>query len=168
VTDDPLLTARGVYRYRPLVRVVFDRRLRTPPAARLLSTADAGPVIIVSTPAAISRDPARAEALSASGAQLVAIAADESSDAFIVAALARLTELDCTSLVVEGGPTLHAAFWRAGVVDRIQCFLTPHMVGPSGVPSASFPIGTVAGLADGSVQVLGDDILIEGYVHRAD
>src|SRR5437899_3200459 len=28
LADDPLLTARGVYRERPLVRVVFDRRLR--------------------------------------------------------------------------------------------------------------------------------------------
>src|SRR5205823_2198174 len=49
LADDPLLTARGVYRARPLTRVIFDRRLRTPPSARLLSTADAGPVIIVTT-----------------------------------------------------------------------------------------------------------------------
>ena len=38
LADDPLLTARGAYRTRPLTRVVFDRSLRTPPAARLLST----------------------------------------------------------------------------------------------------------------------------------
>ncbi len=31
LADDPLLTARGAFRERPLVRVVFDRRLRTPP-----------------------------------------------------------------------------------------------------------------------------------------
>ena len=30
LVDDPLLTARGVYRSRPLARVIFDRRLRTP------------------------------------------------------------------------------------------------------------------------------------------
>ena len=34
LADDPLLTARGAYRGRPLTRVIFDRRLRTPPAAR--------------------------------------------------------------------------------------------------------------------------------------
>src|SRR4029453_9710345 len=68
--DDPLLTARSVYRYRPLVRVVFDRRLRTPPAARMLSTLDAGPVIIMTT--ASSRDDRRAnaEALTAAGARI--------------------------------------------------------------------------------------------------
>ena len=37
LVDDPLLTARGVYRDRPLTRVVFDWRLRVPPArARVL------------------------------------------------------------------------------------------------------------------------------------
>ena len=46
LVDDPLLTARGVYRDRPLTRVVFDRRLRTPPTARLFSTLAAGPVVI--------------------------------------------------------------------------------------------------------------------------
>src|SRR4030095_15290242 len=44
--DDPLLTARGVYRDGPLIRVIFDRRLRTPPSARVLSTREAGPVNI--------------------------------------------------------------------------------------------------------------------------
>src|SRR3954452_12807866 len=34
LVDDPLLTAREVFRERPLVRVVFDRRLRISPEAR--------------------------------------------------------------------------------------------------------------------------------------
>ncbi|MDH4064960.1 MAG: bifunctional diaminohydroxyphosphoribosylaminopyrimidine deaminase/5-amino-6-(5-phosphoribosylamino)uracil reductase RibD, partial [Acidobacteriota bacterium] len=40
LVDDPLLTVRETVRTRPLVRAVFDRRLRTPPTARLLSTLD--------------------------------------------------------------------------------------------------------------------------------
>ncbi len=31
LADDPVLTVRDCYRLRPLIRVVFDRRLRTPP-----------------------------------------------------------------------------------------------------------------------------------------
>ena len=46
LVDEPLLTVREVYRARPLTRVVFDRRLRTPPSARLLSTGEAGPIMI--------------------------------------------------------------------------------------------------------------------------
>src|SRR5439155_6247348 len=41
LVDDPLLTVRDVYRERPLVRVVFDRRRRTPSTARIFSTLDA-------------------------------------------------------------------------------------------------------------------------------
>src|SRR6185369_16438431 len=47
LVDDPLLTAREVYRERPLIRVIFDRRLRFPPEAKLLSTLADGPVIIL-------------------------------------------------------------------------------------------------------------------------
>jgi diaminohydroxyphosphoribosylaminopyrimidine deaminase/5-amino-6-(5-phosphoribosylamino)uracil reductase len=49
LVDDPLLTAREVYRERPLTRVVFDRRGRVPPTARVFSSPEAGPVIIVKT-----------------------------------------------------------------------------------------------------------------------
>src|SRR4029453_18357585 len=47
LADDPWLTSRDRQRSRPLARGVFDRRLRTPPAARVFSTLDEGPVIIV-------------------------------------------------------------------------------------------------------------------------
>ena len=53
LVDDPVLTAREVFRVRPLTRVVLDRRLRTPASARLLSTLDAGPVIIMTTAQAL-------------------------------------------------------------------------------------------------------------------
>ena len=40
LADDPRLTARVAYRQRPLIRVVFDARLRTPPgAANFLASA---------------------------------------------------------------------------------------------------------------------------------
>ena len=60
LADDPVLTVRDCYRPRPLARVVFDRRLRTPRNARLFSTLDAGPVIILTTAAAAGRQPERA------------------------------------------------------------------------------------------------------------
>ncbi|MDO8794426.1 MAG: dihydrofolate reductase family protein, partial [Vicinamibacterales bacterium] len=38
LSDDPLLTVRGIYRERPLARVIFDRRLRAVPESRVFST----------------------------------------------------------------------------------------------------------------------------------
>jgi diaminohydroxyphosphoribosylaminopyrimidine deaminase / 5-amino-6-(5-phosphoribosylamino)uracil reductase len=49
LVDDPLLTAREVYRERPLTRVIFDRRGRVSPTARIYSTLSAGPVVVVTS-----------------------------------------------------------------------------------------------------------------------
>ena len=49
LVDDPLLTAREVYRERPLTRVIFDRRGRVPPTARIFTTLSAGPVLVVTS-----------------------------------------------------------------------------------------------------------------------
>jgi diaminohydroxyphosphoribosylaminopyrimidine deaminase / 5-amino-6-(5-phosphoribosylamino)uracil reductase len=169
IVDDPLLTARGVYRYRPLVRVVFDRRLRTPPDARIFATRDAGPIIIIALASSAAEDGSRVQALIDAGAQLELLnGGASSSDTFLAAALARLGQLGITSLIVEGGPTLHDAFWRAGLVDRVELFLTPKTIGPEGVRWIPFGDGDVAGLRELSVRPLGPDVVIEGYVHRPD
>jgi diaminohydroxyphosphoribosylaminopyrimidine deaminase/5-amino-6-(5-phosphoribosylamino)uracil reductase len=166
LADDPLLTARGVYRYRPLVRVVFDRRLRTPVTARLFSTIQSGPVIVVTTG---SSDHDSARALVDAGAHIERLEVnDDSSDTFLHAALARLEALEINSLVVEGGSALHEAFWRARLVDRVQLFVSPRAVGPTGVEWLTRPDGIIAGLREPVVSVLGDDVLIEGHVHRVD
>ena len=160
LVDDPLLTARQVYRERPLTRVVFDRRLRTPPQARLLSTLAAGPVIIVTTGDAVGAAPARALALERAGATLVA-----PPDIGIASALHELPRYGVQSLIVEGGTALHAALWDARVVDYVQLYVAPIALGEAGVPIEPRAFST-AGLYDRRVEPLGPDVLIEGYVHR--
>ncbi|HTU99029.1 MAG TPA: bifunctional diaminohydroxyphosphoribosylaminopyrimidine deaminase/5-amino-6-(5-phosphoribosylamino)uracil reductase RibD, partial [Luteitalea sp.] len=46
VGDDPLLTARDVYRFKPLTRVVFDRSARLPLTSRLVRSLDDGPMVV--------------------------------------------------------------------------------------------------------------------------
>ena len=164
VCDDPLLTARGAFRSRPLTRVIFDGRLRTPPEARIFGTLDRGPVIIVGSPSAPNAAE-RAQALVAAGA-IVELPPEQDR---IGAALRRLAARNVRSLILEGGPTLHAAFWNAGVVDRVQMYVTPQVLGDSGVTWSDTPgLANVSVLSDRSVRLLGDDVLIEGYVHRPD
>ena len=47
LADDPVLTVRDVYRELPFTRIIFDRRLRTPPTARLFTTRDDGPIVVL-------------------------------------------------------------------------------------------------------------------------
>ena len=160
LADDPALTARGAYRVRPLVRVVFDSRLRTPPGAKLFSTLPAGPVIIVSTPSAAGAAPERVADLVEAGAE-VHCAPDAAP---VIAALEWLAGRGISSLTVEGGALLHRAFWDAGVVDRVQIFRTPVTLGPRGVKWLPGPLGLTA-----LTEIpLGADTLVEGYVHRTD
>jgi diaminohydroxyphosphoribosylaminopyrimidine deaminase/5-amino-6-(5-phosphoribosylamino)uracil reductase len=159
IADDPALTARGAYRERPLTRVIFDRSLRTPPSARVLSTLAAGPVIIVTTDESAGRAHLRTP-LEARGVEVLPVAHGR-----IATALRRLGEREIASLLLEGGATVHAAAWDEGVVDFVRIYVSPRTLG-SGIallPSRSF---STAALLDRRVEAIGPDVLIEGYVYR--
>jgi diaminohydroxyphosphoribosylaminopyrimidine deaminase / 5-amino-6-(5-phosphoribosylamino)uracil reductase len=163
LVDDPLLTARGVERARPLTRVVFDRRLRVSPSARLFSTLDAGPVIIVTTPEHLAGNRDRGRDLEKAGAQLEPIKGGDLQSAF-----RRLGERELLSLLLEGGPTLHKAAAAADLVDAVHLYLAPTTLGTQGVSWLSPEELRVAGLADRRVTACGPDVFMEGYVHGID
>jgi diaminohydroxyphosphoribosylaminopyrimidine deaminase/5-amino-6-(5-phosphoribosylamino)uracil reductase len=159
VTDDPLLTPREVFRIRPLVRVVFDWRARVPAGARLFSTLGTGPVIMVTL---VSTRERRAEHFAELERMGVEVAAFDSRALGPV--LAWLGERDIVSLLVEGGPALHAALAEADLIDRVQAAVTPHVLG-GGVAAAQIVLDVVASGAGRSTR-LGADRLTEFDVHR--
>jgi diaminohydroxyphosphoribosylaminopyrimidine deaminase/5-amino-6-(5-phosphoribosylamino)uracil reductase len=161
LADDPVLTARDVWRARPLIRIVFDRRLRTPPTARICDTLAAGPILVVTTAKACAAVPERAAALRGRGLTLIAGADDVFGSGF-----SDLLGYGVTSLLLEGGPALHAAAWTAGVVDRVRCYVSPVTLGPGGVPWTMPPSFGLAALGPTRAEPLGDDVLIEADVHR--
>jgi diaminohydroxyphosphoribosylaminopyrimidine deaminase / 5-amino-6-(5-phosphoribosylamino)uracil reductase len=135
LADDPLLTARDADAARQPVRVVFDRRARLPLDSRLLRTLEESPVLIVVAPGA---DPTRVDALRNAGAEV--IAADS-----ISAALEELGRREITSLFLEGGPTLAAAFVAVGEIDEARVFVAPILLA-GGDPRAGG--GDVGGVED--------------------
>jgi diaminohydroxyphosphoribosylaminopyrimidine deaminase/5-amino-6-(5-phosphoribosylamino)uracil reductase len=162
LVDDPVLTAREVYRERPLARVVLDRRLRTPPTARLLSTLDAGPVLIMTVGDGDAAHRERRAALERAGATVVTFGAPD-----LGSALRQLLAADIRSLVIEGGAAMHAAAWDAGVVDSVHMYVGPMVLGPAGIPFLEGASFSLTGLDNLTVTPLGPDVLFEGYVHRA-
>ena len=161
--DDPLLTVRDVFRERPLTRVIFDRRLRTPLDARLLHTLDAGPVIVVTSADVMNSEPDRAKRLRDAGVTLLPIA-----HGGMTAALRELAAFEIQSVLLEGGATVHAAAWDSEVVDFVQMYVAPSPLGPAGVPLLDGRRFSSAALYNRRVELLGPDVLIEGYVHRLD
>jgi diaminohydroxyphosphoribosylaminopyrimidine deaminase/5-amino-6-(5-phosphoribosylamino)uracil reductase len=158
--DDPLLTVRAVFRDRPLTRVVFDRRLRIRPDARLFSTLHAGPVIIVTSSASADASPAAVDALEHAGATVLPC------DGGLGAAVRCLVPRGVQGLLLEGGATLHAAAWREGLVDAVQIYVSPDALGAGEGRLPDDRGFTTALLDDAHATPLGRDVLIEGYVHR--
>jgi diaminohydroxyphosphoribosylaminopyrimidine deaminase/5-amino-6-(5-phosphoribosylamino)uracil reductase len=155
--DDPILTARDVYRSRPLVRVVFDRRLTLAPTARLVRRRSDGPVVVVTTADAAATEPATR--LRDLGVDVLA------TDGTVPGALSELVRRDVHALLVEGGPTLHRAFWQAGVVDRLSQLVSDRALGPDAV-RWDVP-ARVIGWVPRTVP-LGHDVLMEADVYGSD
>ena len=159
LTDDPVLTVRDCYRPRPLTRVIFDRQLRTPSTAKVFTTLDAGPVILMTTAAAASRYPERTNALKETGATVIEGAGDLRDD------LRALARRDVSTLLLEGGAVMHAAAWRAGVIDRVHLIVAPHALGDRGVKLFDGIDVPLSDLVPFRVDTLGPDTWMEADVH---
>lgn len=159
VVDDPLLTVRHVYRERPLVRVVFDRRLRTPVGARLLSTLASGPVLVVTSASTCETLPERRAALEEAGARVIPLASPT-----VLAGMRALLPFDVQSVLIEGGPVMYRAALDEGVVDELHMYVASRVVGRGGVPWLEAALPVIASLG---ARAVGTDVFLEGHVHRA-
>jgi diaminohydroxyphosphoribosylaminopyrimidine deaminase / 5-amino-6-(5-phosphoribosylamino)uracil reductase len=77
--------------------------------------------------------------------------------------LRRLGDEGVQSLLLEGGPTLAAAFLRADLVDKMLIFIAPLIAdeGPAFAPELANPVH----LTGFSAERIGHDVLLSGYVH---
>jgi diaminohydroxyphosphoribosylaminopyrimidine deaminase / 5-amino-6-(5-phosphoribosylamino)uracil reductase len=125
LADDPLLTARTPDARQPR-RVVFDSTARLPLDSQLVRTLDQSPVIVVAGPEA---PPERVDALREAGVELFIAAGSDPAER-LAAAIAMLGRREVTSLLLEGGKTLAAAFAAAGQIDESRTFVAPMLLGP--------------------------------------
>jgi len=144
LADDPRLTVRAL-RGRDPLRVVADRRAATPPAARVLPA-----LICVGAEA----PPERVRALARAGAEVVEAATP-------AAILAALHARGCLGVLLEGGPTLAAAFLTAGLIDEVAAIVTPRLLG-GGRPAFAAEGGAPLPLHGVRSRRVGDDLWITG------
>ncbi len=183
LADDPRLDRRRGRAGGPNVRVVLDRRLRMPPAARMLAVppkrgernvplaplrgdmppkADkrntAGEVLIYTE--STDRDACRA--LERRGATVETLPVVEPA-----AVLADLYRRGIRSLLVEGGATVASAFVAAGLYDLIAVDCAPMLLGgerargPLG--GAGFRLDAAPRLDALHVARRGEDLILSGF-----
>lgn len=129
LADDPRLTVRLTPSAHPLesekqpLRVILDSRLRTPSFARV---AVEGTLILT------TREP-----VVIGGAEVVRVAGDANGRPTVDAVLETLSQRGVTSLMIEGGGRVAACFVTAGVVDAIEWFRAPILLGGDGRPGVA-------------------------------
>ena len=141
LADDPLLTCRlpGMESRSP-VRLVLDRSLRIPQASRLVHSARATPLWIVTSN--LAEAPAAA-ILGAEGAQIIRVAS-EPAGLGLSDVLHALSERGITRLLVEGGARVASSFVAAGLVDEFWLLRGTEAIGTDGVAALdSLPLGAV-------------------------
>jgi len=78
-------------------------------------------------------------------------------------ALRQLHEREVRHVWLEGGPTLAAAFWRAGLVDEVLAYVAPALLGAGHAAVGDLGItgiGRAARLVTTDVRRVGDDVLV--------
>jgi diaminohydroxyphosphoribosylaminopyrimidine deaminase/5-amino-6-(5-phosphoribosylamino)uracil reductase len=157
LADDPLLTAREVDLPRQPTRVVFDSGARLPLDSQLLRTLDVSPVWVVVAPDAPSD---RISALRDAGAEVLVASGDAPADR-VRSALSELGRREITSLFLEGGRTLAAAFVAAEQLDESRTFIAPVLLGrPAGGSSAATGSVRLSALSS-TVERVGQDVLVQ-------
>lgn len=116
LADDPELTARPDPGRQPL-RVVVDTHGSTPPGARVRN--DAAPTLVLTERDTGRHDPA--------------------------GVLRVLHERGVVGVLLEGGPTLAAAFLAAGLVDRVVAYVAPALLGSGASAIGDLGVGTING-----------------------
>jgi diaminohydroxyphosphoribosylaminopyrimidine deaminase/5-amino-6-(5-phosphoribosylamino)uracil reductase len=188
ISDDPLLTVRtpGLEAQSP-IRIVLDPMLSLPLTSKLVETAREVPVIVVASEEVwpLSADaeglpPASQPDVSAAGDMKRDAPADptemDSRRAALEAAgvevlycnpyhpevlLPALATRGISSLLVEGGAKTAKLFLKAGLVDRIQLYHAPVVIGDGGIESPLQATDIPSGFAHRGTYIFGADRLDE-------
>ena len=125
IADDPELTVRlpGRAAAQP-VRIVLDSRQRLPLGSKLVKDARRIPTVVLSAQQSN-------KCLTDAGVRVIQVAEhDRRVDPG--AALQALEQLTLTAVMIEGGGQVAASFLRQGLVDAIEWFRAPIVLGDEG------------------------------------
>lgn len=163
LADDPQLTCRMEGGKNP-VRIICDSHLRTPLTAQVVATADRIPTIL----ATCCDDRKKQSAYEQAGCRILQTKVRD-GHVDLRELMEKLGEQQIDSVLLEGGGTLNWAALESGVVQRVQAYIAPKLLGGreartpvegTGVdsPATSFR------LKNSTVTALGEDFLIESEV----
>lgn len=165
IKDDPSLTCRLVKGKNP-IRIIVDSSLRIPINSIVLND-NCSKTIIVTTN---NSNNEKVEKLKSQRIDVLVI--DKKDNRVDLKKLMEaLGRLNIDSVLLEGGSTLNFSALKEGIVDKVQIYIAPMILGGK---LAKTPVGGegVKYLSDAynltsiTAKVIDRDILVEGYIHR--
>jgi len=167
--DNPSLTTRLDGREgKDPARIILDTHLSIAPDARVLQQDSAADTILVA-----GKGVGRSKKTVFEKAGVRVIEAPLKHNQIDIAALMeQLGAMEISSLLIEGGSQVLASAFSAGIIDKVQFFYAPKILGgDDGIPICSGPgaelMSQSVAIKDIAVHRFGDDILIEGYVEKS-
>ncbi|MBK6767149.1 MAG: bifunctional diaminohydroxyphosphoribosylaminopyrimidine deaminase/5-amino-6-(5-phosphoribosylamino)uracil reductase RibD [bacterium] len=128
IDDDPELTVRHV-KGRDPVRIIADSRLRIPATARVLRQPNPERTWILTTSDA---NPVQRSLLENAGVVLINCARSAEGKVDMTDAMRKLATRGITSILVEGGGTVHAALLGQELYDELIVAVAPILIGSDG------------------------------------
>jgi len=168
IKDDPQLTAREVPCRRQPLRVVVSKYLSIAGETALVRTVSEGPVLVVCGRGVSAEKRRQVESW---GVETVAVDEDDSGGLDPRAVLTELGSRGVRYVLLEGGPRLAGAWWRADCIDKVVAFVSAKVVGglECRSPLAGAGVTSMAEarpLQEVCVERSGPDVLISGYTRE--
>ena len=165
LADNPQLTARTEGMIDP-VRIIVDGKLSVPLKAKVFQ--EDGENIILTTTAS---DEGKRKALSDMGVDIIMTDSEEKGSVDLEAAMTGLALKGIDSILLEGGATLAASAFDAGIVDKVRIYTAPMIIGGVSAPGliggeGASTIPKAIRLRDIQTQMTGKDLVIEAYVEK--
>lgn len=167
IKDNPSLTCRIEENINP-IRIIVDSKLRTPFDSNIVKTANDVKTIIACTSSASFEDRKKFENM---GVQILVCAEDSEKRVCLNDLIERLGQLNIDSVLLEGGATLNFSALKSNIVDKIQIYIAPKIIGGNNAkgPVAGDGIDKLSKafkLTNLQYKKMGQDILIEGYMDK--
>ncbi|MER2132289.1 MAG: bifunctional diaminohydroxyphosphoribosylaminopyrimidine deaminase/5-amino-6-(5-phosphoribosylamino)uracil reductase RibD [Carnobacterium inhibens] len=164
IKDDPQLTSRTLNSRNP-IRIVVDSQLRIPIASKVLTQQDKAKTIVATTKRANNE---KLDTLKQMGIEVIVIKEKyERVDLRELMKVIGAKGID--SILLEGGANLNFSALEEGIVDKIQSYIAPKIIGgieaKTAVEGAGIQLLKNAFKIDRMTPVMvGEDLFVEGYI----
>lgn len=165
LADDPMLNCRIAGSRQPK-RIIVDSHLAIPEDLKLVRSAGEYPLIIATLE---TSDSQKKDRLKARGAEILEIQADGGGHVDLQQLMAVLGGMKIDSILLEGGGRLAEGALKAGIVDKVQFYIAPMLIGGAAAKTPVEGDGIQAlsqswKITDWTAEKIGDDLKVTGYI----